>query len=125
MKRTDDIGFSLVEVLVVIVILSVLALIALPSLFENRTAAARATVRSDLRNVGNVVESFRADNQSYAGFDSDPSFTGYRASPDVTLTAGGVGGTWFCVEATHPLLETGETWSLRSNRPVHLDDSPC
>ena len=51
-----DRGFTLVEVVVVVVVLGVLAAIAVPVLLARRTNAYDATVHADLRSVAAAVE---------------------------------------------------------------------
>jgi type IV pilus assembly protein PilA len=47
-RRTDD-GFTLVELLTVIVIIGILSAIAIPQFLGQKEKAYRATVESDLR----------------------------------------------------------------------------
>jgi len=51
MKRTNENGFSLVELLVVVIIIGIIAAIAIPSLLASRRAANEASAISSLRSI--------------------------------------------------------------------------
>ena len=61
----SDRGFSLVELLVVIIIIGALAGIAIPVFLHQRQKAADATVRSDLHTVALNLEAFRTNTNAY------------------------------------------------------------
>ena len=76
-------GFTLIELLVVIVILGVLTAIAVPIYLNQRVAAWKATVTSDVHNVAKQVEL-----ASYHGDGSLTQLSDYRVKPAAD-TAGG------------------------------------
>lgn len=58
-------GFTLVELLVVIIIIGILSAIAIPVFMNQRQKAVDSGIKSDLRTIANEVESYYVDNQEY------------------------------------------------------------
>ncbi len=84
MTRSDETGFTLVELMVVIIIIGILAAIAIPIFAQQRHKAADATVRFDLHTVALGLETYRTDAQTYPAAKGDLS-GGVRLSPGVTI----------------------------------------
>jgi type IV pilus assembly protein PilA len=84
-RTSTDQGFTLVELLVVVVIIGVLLAIAVPSYLKFKDRAHVAVAESNLRAALPAVEAFYADHLTYIGLD-DPS-TGMR-SIDQGIAAG-------------------------------------
>jgi len=67
----DTRGFTLVELLVVLLILGILAAIALPAFLGQRTKGHDAAVRSMLRTAMVSVQTFEIDNQTFSATRTD------------------------------------------------------
>jgi prepilin-type N-terminal cleavage/methylation domain-containing protein len=67
LRAGKEAGFTLVELLVVMVILGVLASIAIASYTGLRDRSGRSAVESNVRSVIPALEAFHTDRDSYAG----------------------------------------------------------
>ncbi|HBD13638.1 MAG TPA: type II secretion system protein GspG [Porticoccaceae bacterium] len=67
--RQDLAGFTLIEIMIVIVILGVLAALIVPNVIGRPDEARVAAARSDIRSVGNALELYRLDNFRYPTTD--------------------------------------------------------
>lgn len=65
MKRSRSSGFTLIEVMVVIIILGILAVLVVPKVISRPDDARRAAARSDINNLMTALKMYRLDNQSY------------------------------------------------------------
>lgn len=98
--RSADVGedgFTLVELLVVVLMLATLIGIAVPTFVSQRDNAFGAAVQSDLRSAAIALESYRAQNAAYATAAIDTEQWGYVRSPDVVTVASVPDGDSYCV----------------------------
>ncbi|HJP84988.1 MAG TPA: prepilin-type N-terminal cleavage/methylation domain-containing protein [Gemmatimonadaceae bacterium] len=82
-------GFTLIEILVVVVVLGALAAIAVPHYTGAKTKAYQAAMAADLRTAALLEEQYAADNhgQYFSGSaTNDSPLNGFTPSKDVTVT---------------------------------------
>jgi type IV pilus assembly protein PilA len=92
--RGEDSGFTLVELLVVMLILGILAAIAIPSFFNQRDKGNDAQAKADVRTAQTAIETYATDNDgAYTGATIgslrtiEPTLNDV-ADADFSLTAG-------------------------------------
>ncbi|MGH2687531.1 MAG: prepilin-type N-terminal cleavage/methylation domain-containing protein [Actinomycetota bacterium] len=116
-------GFTLIELMVVVLIIAILIAIAIPTFLGQRRRAQDRAGQSNLRNGLVVGKTFYTDNQTYVGFDTadgeaiEPSVTwsdttavagaptqdevkivtGVLSASDLLLVTLSASGTFFCI----------------------------
>lgn len=105
-------GFSLVELLTVVIILGILAGITLPTMMNQREKSWRKAAMADLRNASTVMEQYFDDTGTYLAVGGlTPGVTppySFKASGsaqgdvEVSLPVAGVtSATRYCIGADH------------------------
>jgi type IV pilus assembly protein PilA len=88
-KMEEDQGFTLIELMVVVLIIAILIAIAIPTFLGLRRRAQDRAAQSNLRNALTAAKAFYTDAESYSGFDAGE---GETIEPSLTW-ADGAGST--------------------------------
>jgi len=108
MRANDDRGFTLVELITVMVIVGVLAGIAIPLFLNQRSSAYESQIKSDLHNAATAEESYALHHDgSYltSGTAADLSDEGFRGTAGVAIALSApTSGPGYCLTASADAL---------------------
>ena len=100
-SNSSELGFTLIELMVVITIIALLAAIAIPAFVEYKAKSFDSRAKADLRNVATAEEAYFSENEVYktcsgaACASGLPGIGALSASVtlQITATASGFTGT--------------------------------
>ena len=111
MPRTRT-GFTLIELLIVVVIIGILAAIAIPKFGNTKEKAYVSAMRSDLRNLASVQETYWTNNATYyGGVIPDLPVFQFQPSNGITITVVSATPAGWSATAAAPGL-TAQTCSI-------------
>lgn len=99
MKPRDRHGFTLVEILIVVVVIGILTAIVIPRFNNARGKSFAASMKSDLRNLAVAEEDY-----FYAAgrYTDDMTKLSFNTSPGVTVTIVEASGAGWSAKSQHP-----------------------
>ena len=99
MKRTAKKGFTLVEILIVVIILGILAAIVIPQFTQASGEARNSNLMTNLQTIRSQLLLYKTQhNETYPGSTTDATVFGKQ----LTLYSDAAGGTATAPDATHP-----------------------
>jgi len=111
-------GFTLIEMLIVIVVIAILALIVIPRLLGAGRKAKEATLRGDLHQIRNSIQQFEADCGDYPSALSQlmtQPASGSTGGGGIALDVNGWQGPYMRTSDGNlpkdPFTESSTTWS--------------
>ncbi len=109
--RAAQKGFTLIELLIVVVIIGILAAIAIPKFANTKEKAVVTAMRSDLRNLAAVQETYWIQNRVYYGAAIPDPAIEFQPSPSVVLTMVSADAAGWSATAAAPAV-TAQTCSI-------------
>jgi type IV pilus assembly protein PilA len=121
----DDKGFTLIELMVVVLIIAILIAIAIPTFLGLRERAQDRAAQAELRDGLTAAKAYYTDDETYTGFDDamaasiepslnwagdEPNINSVSDDPDtVILTQQSESDTWFCIQDVDGTTGYGES----------------
>ncbi len=106
-RRYEEHGFTLVELLVVLVVIAVLLAIAVPAYLGYRQRAADHAAKANLRAAMPAAEAYYAEHETYVAMDHAAlALIDGGVSPSLAVTS--TGASDYCITDT----VAGRAWSL-------------
>lgn len=105
-------GFTLVELLVVVIIVGVLAAVAVPVFLNQRKKAVDASLKADLRALIHAQETYMVDHPDVAGFETFAAVvaSGYKPSRGNLAYVGYHPSKGYCIGLHSDVSTNGVTW---------------
>jgi type IV pilus assembly protein PilA len=151
-RTRDDRGFTLIELMVVVLIIAILIAIAIPTFLGMRRRAQDRAAQSNLRNGLTAAKAFYTDGDTFSGFLAEapnveaslvwtgaPAELGDLDATDrrevlvddattgntVVLAAYSASGTFFCISETAGVVGYGEGANVGAVDAVEDCDDPA
>lgn len=129
-RRHDNDGFTLVELLVVVVVIGILTAIAIPVFLNQRKKGFEAQTKSDLRNAETAEETYHTDYFSYTQSLAGLQAEGWSMSVDTTSftvisvhsDANNDAAAGYCLSATSA---SGRTFYFNSQAGIGITTVAC
>jgi prepilin-type N-terminal cleavage/methylation domain-containing protein len=110
-------GFTLIELIIVIVVIGILAAIVIARFLNAKDRAYVASMKSDLRNLAVYEQAYSLDNAGVF-FSGDGASEGFNSTLDVTLNATATAGPPPNWSATATHAKSSKTCSIGVSNPA-------
>ena len=121
-------GFTLVELLIVVVIIAVLASVAIPKFMDSQRRSLESSVREQIHILRNAIASFNSDTGWWPASLDDLAAT---SAPATAINGGGQpksldASTWHGPYIAGPTIPTQyQGWIQYNVDPPHTGDISC
>ena len=109
LRGSNEKGFTLIELMIVIAIIGILAAIAIPNFVSYRQRSYNSAAQSDLKNAVTAQEAYYVDNSRYADTTAELGDGGWVQTSKVTFSLAG-NALGYTMTALH--TSGTETWTV-------------
>ena len=124
MRGNQDEGFTLIELMIVVVVIGILATLAIPKYGSSKQRAARTAGIADLRNLATQEERFYSENGRYGDLNDTASLR-FTLSPGnsalaLTITGAPPGSSGFNAALAIGVSQTCGVFVGAATRPTGM-----
>jgi prepilin-type N-terminal cleavage/methylation domain-containing protein len=121
-RLASQAGFTLIELMIVVVIMGILTMLAIPSYLSLKNRGLDSANRSNVRSIIAPIASYYADHQSYVGMTL-PGLIAYDQALDVSkYTLAGISATTYCIQSPQG---TGARVWRRNGPAASIENNHC
>ena len=116
LRKSDEKGFTLIELMIVIAIIGILAAIAIPNFISYRKRGYNAAANADIKNAYTAAQAYFSDYPN--GNITGPILQsyGYKSTASVTLTPTGSSQSGLALTTVH--ANGDKTYSIDSDGDI-------
>ena len=111
LRGSNEKGFTLIELMIVIAIIGILAAIAIPNFVSYRQRSYNSSSQSDMKNAMTTQEAYFVDYATYTANTTNLGNAGFVSSSKVTLSVANATATGYQLTAYHS--SGNVTWSVQ------------
>ena len=119
LRRNNEKGFTLIELMIVIAIIGILAAIAIPNFLSYRTKGQNSAAIAQAKNFYNGALAYFADTEaSGTSIASTDSFAGFTVDANVAITGGPITDTNGVIDSGDMAFshtKSANTYTLNNN----------
>ena len=125
-KKKNDKGFTLIELMIVIAIIGILAAIAIPNFLNYMCKSKQAEAKTNLGEIAVLEESYYGEHNTYTNDTGDLGFE-TKGNARYTYTIPTANANAFTAQATSTRVNGSntDTWTIDQNRNLRNTANAC